>query len=96
MADLTKDDVLKLARLARLRLKPEEVTQFQQQISEILKYVEILRQADTIGLKPTYQVTGLENVMRKDEAVNYGSTPEDLLSNAPMQEDGYIKTKRIL
>ncbi len=96
MADLTKDDVLKLAQLARLKLKPEEVEQFQREISEILAYVEILQKVDTVSLKPTYQVTGLTNVMREDEIKDYGPSPTELLSNIPEVEDNYIKTKRIL
>jgi len=96
MADLTRDDILKLARLARLKLSDEEVEQFRSEISSILGYVEQLQKVDTKGLEPTYQVTGLKNVMRTDEVNDYGATKEDLLKNAPATEKGHFKVKRIL
>lgn len=96
MADLSKNDVLKLARLARLRLSEDEVKTFQKEISDILGYVEILKDADVSGLKPTYQVTGLENVARADEIIDYGASPEALLKNAPKKHGKYIKVKRMI
>lgn len=96
MAKLTHEDVLKLAKLARLHLSEQEIEQFQKEISAILGYVEQLQSVDLDDLEPTYQVTGLKNVMRPDTEVNYGATPEELLNNAPATEDGHIKVKRIL
>ncbi len=68
MADLSRDDVLKLARLARLELTDEEVKKFQVELTSILQYVEQIQKADVRGLEPTTQVTGLKNVMREDES----------------------------
>lgn len=96
MAELTKNDVLKLARLARLQLSDDEVVKFQKEITEILTYVEQLQSVDTKGLEPTYQVTGLKNVTRRDEIADYNETQKDLLKNAPATEGGYIKVKRVL
>lgn len=96
MADLSRDDVLKLARLARLKLDDEEIAQFQKEISAILNYVEQLQSVNLDSVEPTYQVTGLKNVMRADEAHDYGASPEDLLKNAPATEQGHIKVKRML
>ncbi|MDB5164081.1 MAG: glutamyl-tRNA amidotransferase subunit [Candidatus Saccharibacteria bacterium] len=96
MADLTQADVLRLAKLARLQLTHEEVDKFQKEISAILGYVEQLQKADVGGLEPTHQVTGLTNVMRPDEEVSYGTTPEELLKNAPATEKGHFKVKRML
>ena len=96
MADLKSKDILKLARLARLHLSDEEVEQFRNEISAILGYVEQLQKVDTKGLEPTYQVTGLKNVMRPDMVKDYGATPADLLKNAPATEKGHFKVKRIL
>lgn len=96
MAKLTRDDVLRLARLARLQLTDVEVTKFTDEISAILGYVEQLQQVDLNKLDPTLQVTGLTNATRPDEVVNYGVSPSDLLKNAPATEDGHIKVKRML
>lgn len=96
MAKLTRDDVLKLARLARLELTDEEVEQYSSELSEILQYVEQLSAVDVEGLEPTHQVSGLTNVMRQDEVRDYGYVPADLLKNVPAVKDDQIKVKRML
>lgn len=96
MAQLTKEDVLKLARLCRLHLSDEEVSSFAVDINAILNYVQQLQDVDLGQYEPTLQVNGLQNIMREDEVINYGVTPEDLLKNAPEQKDGHIKVKRML
>lgn len=96
MTNLTDEDILKLARLARLRLSEDELPRFRREITAILEYVKILGSVDTDGLQPTYQVTGLQNVMRADEIVDYGSSPEQLLKNVPATEKGHIKTRRMI
>lgn len=96
MSKLTRDDVLKLARLSRLKLSEPEIEKFRAELSEILEYVEQLDKVDVAGLQPTYQVTGLKNVVRKDEAGNYGYKPETLLAQAPAAQDNQFKVKRVL
>ncbi len=96
MAKLTRDDVLKLARLARLDVTDSEVEEYRRELSEILQYVEQLGSVDVKGLKPTNQVTGLTNVMREDEIKDYGYDPADLLKNVPAVQDGQIKVKRMI
>jgi len=96
MTELTRDDVLKLARLARLDLADEEVEAFRKELSAILGYVAQLDDADATGLEPTTQVTGLKNVMREDEVVDYGVSREELLRLAPRTQDGHIKVNRMI
>lgn len=96
MADLSRDDILKLARLARLDLTDEEIEQYSKELTEILHYVEQLQQVDVSGLKQTNQVTGLMNVMRKDEVVDYGYAPKELLKNVPEVQDDQIRVRRMI
>ena len=96
MAKLTRDDVLKLAQLARISLSDEEVEEFSEELSAILQYVEQLSSVDVSGLEPTNQVTGLTNVMRKDEVKDYGYKPQDLLQNVPKTQDNMLKVKRMI
>lgn len=96
MAKLSRDDVLKLARLSRLKLTDEEVEKFRSELTEILDYVEMLDKVDVSGLEPTYQVTGLKNVMRPDEVKDYGYKTEALLKNAPALENNQYKVKRVI
>jgi len=96
MAKITRDDVLKLARLSQIKLGDKEVDKFVVELGEIVRYVEQINLVDTVGLEPTDQVTGLKNVMRPDEIVDYGETTEALLKNAPDREKNQIKVKRVL
>jgi len=96
MAKLTRNDVLKLAKLAYLDLSSEEVEQFREELGEILDYVAQLQAVDIGTLEPTSQVTGLTNVTRLDEIIDYGVNRDDLLKNVPYIEAGQIKVKRVL
>lgn len=88
--------MLKLARLARLELTEEEVDSYRDELGRILEYVEQIQNTDVTGLEPTSQVTGLTNVMREDEVVDYGVSADDLLRQAPHQEDRHIKVQRMV
>jgi aspartyl-tRNA(Asn)/glutamyl-tRNA(Gln) amidotransferase subunit C len=96
MSKLSRDDVLKLAALSKLRLTDEEVERLRGELSEILNYVEILDEVDVSGLEPTYQVTGLKNVWRPDVPKDYGYKTAQLLKNAPALQDNQFKVKRVL
>jgi len=96
MSKLSRDDVLKLAALSKLRLSDEEVEKLRGELSEILSYVEMLDKVDISGVEPTYQVSGLKNVYRQDKTRDYGYKTEDLLKNAPAIQDGQFKVKRVL
>lgn len=96
MAKLSRDAVLKLAQLSRLRLTDEEIERFRKELSSILSYVQMLNNVDVSGLEPTYQVTGLKNVMRADKKIDYQAKPADLLKNAPAIEKNQFKVRRVL
>jgi aspartyl-tRNA(Asn)/glutamyl-tRNA(Gln) amidotransferase subunit C len=96
MADLTRVDVLKLAQLARLQLTDEEVEAFRGELNAVLDYVQQLDGVNVDGLEPTSQVTGLTNVMRDDEVIDYGVSPKDLLALVPKVQDAHVKVKRMI
>lgn len=96
MTKFSAADIRKLARLCRLRLTDEEVSKYQNELSSILAYVEQLQDVDVSGLEPTSQVTGLTNVVRDDVEIDYGVSPQDLLKNAPAQQDAQFKVKRMI
>ncbi|MBI2592138.1 Asp-tRNA(Asn)/Glu-tRNA(Gln) amidotransferase subunit GatC [Candidatus Saccharibacteria bacterium] len=96
MSKLSRDAVLKLAKLSRLKLTEEEIERFRQELSDILSYVEQLEKVNTRSLEPTYQVTGLKNVMRADQPIEYQAKPKELLKNAPAVEKNQFKVQRVL
>jgi len=96
MSRLNREDVLKLARLARLAVTDEEVAEYSEELSAILHYVEQLSSVNVDGLKPTNQITGLTNVTRQDEVKDYGYQPAELLKNVPAVQDNQLKVKRMI
>jgi aspartyl-tRNA(Asn)/glutamyl-tRNA(Gln) amidotransferase subunit C len=96
MTKLSAADIRKLARLSRLQLTDAEVAKYQKELSAIVDYFEQLQEVDTTELEPTSQVTGLVNVVRADDPIQYGVTPDALLKNAPATADGQFKVKRMI
>ncbi|MCL5008723.1 MAG: Asp-tRNA(Asn)/Glu-tRNA(Gln) amidotransferase subunit GatC [Patescibacteria group bacterium] len=92
---LSKEEVLRIAKLARIELGEADVEKFQKNLSTVLEYVEALKTVDTSGLEEVSQVTGLINVQRDDRAV-LAQNREEILGQAPEIKDGYFKVKAIL
>lgn len=66
---IDRDQVLHIARLARLRLTDDEVETMSKELSGILDHVEAVGELDLDGIEPTTHVVTLENVLRPDEPV---------------------------
>ncbi len=93
---ITEETVKHLAELARIELKPEEVTSLQKDLVKILDYVEELKAVKTDGLPEVSQVTGLKNIARSDEAgAADADLPGKILEAAPASENGFVKVKAI-
>jgi len=92
---LTKEEVIKIAGLARINLSAAEVEKFQKEVSTVLEFVDELKSVNVDGLEEVAQVTGLINVQREDKVVEIESHDE-ILSQAPETKDGYYKVKAIL
>ena len=92
---LTHEDVKHIALLARLGLTEEDIDKFQHQLSVILDNFEILKQVDTTDIEPTAQSIALQNVFREDNA-EASYHVEDILANAPQQDDNYFKVQAVL
>jgi aspartyl-tRNA(Asn)/glutamyl-tRNA(Gln) amidotransferase subunit C len=92
---LGREEVLRIATLARLGLAEAEVDRFKEQLSHILESFEVLQQVDTTGVPPTTQAITLENVLRSDEAA--ASLPQDqVLANAPQKDGDFFKVRAVL
>ena len=92
---LTREEVIKLAQLARIALTDIEVEKYQKDLSTVLDYVEELKQVNVEGLEEVSQVTGLVNVQRDDKPVA-AQNQQEIFSQAPEMKDGFYKVKAIL
>ncbi len=92
---LTSEEVLHIARLARIALSDADVDRFTAQLSGILDHFAALAAVDTEGVEPTAHPLPLSNVMRED--IVAPSLPQaEVLANAPLSEDGYIRVRAVL
>ncbi|MGQ0810681.1 MAG: Asp-tRNA(Asn)/Glu-tRNA(Gln) amidotransferase subunit GatC [Nitrospiraceae bacterium] len=92
---ISKEEVERVAKLARLELTAAETEAFTQQLSSILTHVEKLKTYDTDGVEPTATVLRQVNVFRSDES--RPSLPvEKALANAPESEHNHFRVPKIL
>lgn len=93
---LTEEQVRHIAKLARLKLADEEVKKFSKQLTDILQYVEQLNEVDTKGVETTSQVTGLQNVTRKDTVKKWCAREELLQCTELPVEKNQIRVKPVI
>ncbi len=87
---IDRDQVLHVARLARLRLSDEEVERMTGELSGILEHVDRIAELDLDDVEPTSHVVDLENVLRPD--VPRPSWPKEVvLEQAPDAADGAFR-----
>ncbi len=95
---LSKKEIEHIAKLARLGLSEKEKEKHSKELSRILDYIDKLNEIKTESIKPSAQITGLTNVLRKDEKSDE-IEPEKIkkiIGQAPERKDNFIKTKPIL
>ena len=92
---LSREEVLHIARLARVALTEEEITRMSEQLSNLLEHFEVLQKVDTTGVPPTAQSINLQSVMREDE-VKPSLPAEDILANAPRREGDCFRVRAVL
>lgn len=92
---ISEEEVRKIAKLARLRLKDEEVRLYQSQLLKILEAIDELKQADTSRVPPTASVLGLTNVLREDAPEPFAER-ERLLEIAPERQGPYYKVPKVI
>lgn len=92
---LNKDEVKKTASLARIGLSEKEIEKYQQDLSAILDWVEQLKEVDVAGVEPTAHISGVENIMREDEAADFGGK-DKIVDLFPEKKDGFDKVKSVL
>lgn len=93
---MTKEEILHLGTLSRIRLNSDEVDKLHTEIEEILEYVG--KVDEIVGdVELTKKVGPVHNVFREDEVTNTpGSLTDDLVDSFPESEGQYLKVKKIL
>ena len=95
MTKINKEEVKKVAHLARLELNEHEINNHAEQLEKILEYIKQLEKIDTDDVPPTTRAIEVINVFRKDEKKN-SDCIEELLELSPSREDKFFKVPKIL
>jgi len=92
---LSREEVLHIARLARVGLSEEEVKDLSRQLSQILEHFAVLQQVDTENVLPTTGAFSATSVMKEDKKKK--SIPQaDVLANAPKKDGDFIRVRSVL
>ena len=95
MSKISKDQVSKVAKLAKLKLNEEQIDKHAVQIEKILDYINQLEKIDTTNVPCTTRAIEVTNVLRSDANEKYDNK-EDILRLAPSRENNFIKVPKII
>ena len=92
---IDKQDVQKIAHLARLALSEDDAEQYQHSLSSVLSLVEQMQSVDTDGIEPLSNP--LESTQRlRDDVVTEENRRDDFLANAPLSEAGLFLVPKVI
>jgi aspartyl-tRNA(Asn)/glutamyl-tRNA(Gln) amidotransferase subunit C len=92
---ITREEVRRVATLARLHLEPPEEEQLAAELGHILDAFARLSALDTAGVEPTAHVEDMEPLLRADDATN-PAAGEALLANAPARDGRWFRVPKII
>lgn len=92
---ITREEVLHVARLARLAMSDEEIDLFTKQLSDILAYIDKLNELDTRDIEPTSHILPVRNVFREDK-VRESLDREYILKNAPDRREEFFRVPKVI
>ena len=95
MTEVNKQQILKIAELAMLELKNDEIESLEKDLKEILDYVNLLDEVDVSSVKALAHNTNLKNIMRKDEQRKSDSV-DLILKQFFDKQERLLKVKEVL
>jgi aspartyl-tRNA(Asn)/glutamyl-tRNA(Gln) amidotransferase subunit C len=93
---ITKEQVQHIAKLARIELREEEISKYRTDLSQVLEYFDVLKEADTSNVFPMTHSVAQESVSREDKEKR--ERPEVIVrmfALAPALKDGFLKVKAV-
>lgn len=90
-----QNTVKRVARLARLKVKDEDVPRLAGELNAILGFIEQLNEVDVSSVEPLTSVVTMKMKMRKDEVTD-GNYPEKIVANAPAKDDDFFMVPKVV
>jgi aspartyl-tRNA(Asn)/glutamyl-tRNA(Gln) amidotransferase subunit C len=92
---ITREEVRRIALLARLRFSDQEESRLTEQLGNILQHMAALERLDTSGIEPMAHALDVVNPLREDQVTNERNT-EALLANAPAADENFFVVPKII
>jgi aspartyl-tRNA(Asn)/glutamyl-tRNA(Gln) amidotransferase subunit C len=92
---IDQNTVKRIARLARIKITPEEAKSLEGELNGILTWVEQLNEVDTKGVEPMTRVVAMDLKQRED-VVTDGNISKDVTKNAPMSEEDFYVVPKVV
>lgn len=92
---ISKEEILKVAQLAKLEFSEKELEKFDKDLNKILGYIEQLEEVDTTGIETLDSINPTRNILRIDENIP-SLSKEQSLQNAPELQDGFFKVPKVV
>ncbi len=92
---LTQDTIKDIAHLARIYLKPEELSQLSGQLQDILSFIDKLNKLDVKDISPTSHISPINNVFR-DDALKTSLSADKALENSPFRQQNFFTVPKII
>jgi aspartyl-tRNA(Asn)/glutamyl-tRNA(Gln) amidotransferase subunit C len=89
------DTIRRIARLARIAVREDEIAHLQGEVNAVLAFVEQLSEVDVEGVEPMTSVIPMQTKMRED-VVTDGDIVKDVLANAPATEDHFFLVPKVV
>ena len=92
---ISKEEVIRIAKLACLNLSEKEIEMYQKDMQNILEMANQINEVKTDEITETIGINGRYNVFRKDE-IKQSISKDDLLKNAPSQDEGMFRIPKVI
>lgn len=89
------DTAAKVAKLARIKVEPEQLPALAQEFSNILDFIEQLNEVDVDGVEPMVSVTPMR-LKRREDGVTDGGMQDRILANAPDAREGFFAVPKVV
>ena len=93
--ELTKEDIKKIAKLAHLEIRDDELMKYQKDLTGIIKYFDKLSEVNTEAIEPTSNIGSGQIHMREDDS-KPGLSPDKALLNAPVRDSGFFSVPKVI
>ncbi|OVE82749.1 asparaginyl/glutamyl-tRNA amidotransferase subunit C [bacterium K02(2017)] len=89
------DEIKKIAHLAKIQIEQKEFDQLAKQISDIMKYAEIINELDLKGIEPTSHAVAVDNIFRADIAIE-ANIINEAIKQAPEQAEHFFRVPKVI